>query len=185
LSTQPSTSVKRLNWGCGNWRPEGWINSDIEAGPGIDLVCDIRDGLPLADDSIDYIVSVHALPEIAYGELIPVLQEMRRVLRPDGVLRLCLPDLDKAIEAYQAGKSGYFVIGDIEWKDIGAKMITQIIWYGRARTPFTYGFAKELLEKAGFTSVAECSFKQTASPYPDIVELDNREKESLFVEASK
>jgi SAM-dependent methyltransferase len=185
LRTQPGTSVKRLNWGCGDWRPEGWINSDIMEGPGIDIVCDIRDGLPLADDSLDYIVSVHSLPEIAYDDLIPTLQELRRVLRPGGVLRLALPDLDKAIDAYRAGNAGYFIIDDVEWKDIGAKMIVQLIWYGRSRTLFTYGFTKELIEKAGYASVSRCAFKQTDSPYPEIVELDNRENESLFVEATK
>jgi predicted SAM-dependent methyltransferase len=185
VSTQPGTSVRRLNWGCGEWRPEGWINSDLKAEPGVDIACDIREGLPLADESIDYIVSVHALPEIPYEELIPVLQELRRVLTPDGVLRLSLPDFDKAIDAYRAGNAGYFHIGDSEWKDIGAKMIIQLLWYGHSRMLFTYGFAKELLEKAGFTSVSKCSFKQTSSPYPDIVELDNREEESLFVEATK
>ena len=57
--------VRRLNWGCGEW-----------AGAGLDQLrhqgrarastssCDIRDGLPLEDDSIDYAVSIHALPEI-------------------------------------------------------------------------------------------------------------------------
>ena len=185
MSTEPGTSVKRLNWGCGEWKPPGWINSDLDPAPGIDIAGDIRDGLPLEDDSIDYTVSVHALPEIPYDDLIPTLDELRRVLRPGGVLRLSLPDLDRAIDAYRAGDADYFHVEDGEWKDIGAKMITQVIWYGHSRTLFTYGFAKELLEKAGFRSVTRCSFKQTSSPYPDIVELDNRESESLFVEATK
>jgi SAM-dependent methyltransferase len=185
LSTQPGTSVRRLNWGCGEWRPEGWINSDLKAEPGVDIACDIREGLPLEDDSLDYIVSVHALPEIPYDDLIPALRELRRVLRPGGVLRLVLPDLDRAIDAYRSGDSDYFVVGDGDWKDVGAKMIVQVLWYGHSRTPFTYGFAEELLEKAGFTSISKCAFRQTASPHPDIVELDNRESESFFVEAVK
>jgi predicted SAM-dependent methyltransferase len=176
--------VKRLNWGCGDWRPDGWINSDRLDAPGVDIVCDIHDGLPLADDSLDYAVSVHALPEIGYDDLVPVLQELRRVLKPGGVLRLSLPDLDKGIDAYRAGNAGYFVIGD-EWKDISSKMIVQLLWYGRSRTLFTYEFTKELLERAGFRAISKCAFKETASPFADIVELDNREEESLFVEATK
>ena len=42
----------------------GWINSDIKERPGIDLSCDILDGLPLDDESIDYITSQHALQEL-------------------------------------------------------------------------------------------------------------------------
>jgi len=33
--------------------------------------------------------------------------------------------------------------------------------------------------------VAHCAFRQTASAHPGIIELDNRENESLFVEGYK
>ena len=55
------TALRRLHWGCDTITPVGWINSDIKQGPGIDLSCDILQGLPLADESIDYIASQHAL----------------------------------------------------------------------------------------------------------------------------
>jgi predicted SAM-dependent methyltransferase len=56
--------IRRLNWGCDSDIRPGWINSDIKEGPGIDISCDILDGLPLESDSLDYIVSIHALPMI-------------------------------------------------------------------------------------------------------------------------
>ena len=178
-------AIKRLNWGCGHHPAPGWINSDIKEGPGIDISCDIRNGIPLAPDSIDYIVSVHALPEIPYPEQIPVLQELRRVLKPNGVLRLCLPDLDKGIQAYLRNDRDYFLIPDEDAKSIGGKLIVQLIWYGYCRTLFTYDFIEELLLKAGFSSISQCRYQETNSPYVDIVELDNRERESLFVEGIK
>lgn len=177
--------IKRLNWGCGNHTAEGWINSDQKDDPRINLQCDIRNGLPLADDSIDYAVSIHALPEVPYDGLIPVLRELRRVLRPGGVLRLCLPDLLKGVDAYRRGERDYFLVPDTDAASLGGKLITQLIWYGYSRTLFTSDFVEELLLKAGFTSVAHCRFRQTASPHAEIVQLDNRERESLFVEATK
>jgi hypothetical protein len=57
--------------------------------------------------------------------------------------------------------------------------------YGSVRTPFTYEFIEEWLRKAGFREVTRCVFKETHSACPDIVQLDNRERESLFVEAQK
>jgi SAM-dependent methyltransferase len=131
--------VKRLNWGCGGWCEPGWINSDQKEGPGI-LSCDIRNGLPLETDSIDYAVSIHALPEVPYPELVPVLQELRRVIKPGGVLRLALPDLEKGFEAYRRKDRDYFLIPDEDMQSLGGKLVLQLIWYGYSRTPFTYDF---------------------------------------------
>jgi predicted SAM-dependent methyltransferase len=179
------TTIRRLHWGCDSWRPPGWINSDRKEGTGIDISCDIRDGLPLDTDSIDYVVSIHALPEVPYPDLVPVLKELRRVLKPSGVLRLGLPDLDRTIEAYLRGDSSYFPIPDEEAMSFGAKFVVHLIWYGYTRTFFTHDFVEELLLKAGFERVERCAYGETHSPYSGIVELDNREEESLFVEAIK
>jgi predicted SAM-dependent methyltransferase len=174
-----------LNWGCGEHPEPGWLNSDIKDVPGIDVVADVRAGLPLETGSIDYITSIHALPELPYPDLVPALQELHRVLKPGGVLRLALPDLDRGIAAYQNGEADYFHVPDDDARSIGAKFVTQMIWYGYSRSLFTHDFVKELLERAGFSRVERCGYKQTASRWPDIADLDNRERESLFVEAVK
>jgi SAM-dependent methyltransferase len=178
-------AIKRLNWGCGPNSMDGWINSDQKAGPGIDLSGDIRDGLPLESDSLDYIVSIHALEEVPYPDLLLVLRELRRVLKPNGTLRLSLPDLDKGIQAYLRQDRDYFLIPDDEVSSVGGKLIVQLLWYGYSRTLFTYDFIEELLHKAGFRYVRQCCYRETSSPYAEIVELDNRERESLFVESTK
>lgn len=178
--------MRRLHWGCGPITPYGWVNSDIQPGPGVDVVADIRRGLPLPDNAFDYIVSIHTLPEIPYADLDGALQELRRVLAPCGVLRLSLPDLDKALMAYASRDIDYFfLIPDDVVRSISGKMIVQLLWYGRSRSMFTIEFTTELLARNGFQSIQACSFQQTASPYPGIIELDDREVESFFIEARK
>jgi predicted SAM-dependent methyltransferase len=179
------TGIRRLNWGCGGHTLPGWINSDQKDGPGIDLSCDIARGLPLETDSIDYAVSIHALPEVPYDAIVPVLSELRRVIKPGGILRLCLPDLIKGIRAYERGDRDYFLIPDEDAKSLGAKLITQLVWYGYSRTLFTSEFIEEMLLKAGFSRVQHCVYRQTSGADPEIVDLDNREPESLYVEAYK
>lgn len=180
-----AAAVARLNWGCGEHPEPAWINSDSKEGPGIDISCDIRDGMPLDDNSLDYIVSIHALPMISYPDLVPVLQELRRLLKPGGVLRLCLPDVKRGIRAFLAGDSDYFLVPDDDVRSLGGKFVVHMLWYGYSVTMFTDDFIQELLGKAQFSQVNPCSFHQTHSPWPEIVDLDNRENESLFVEAVK
>jgi SAM-dependent methyltransferase len=180
-----SEGVRRLNWACGSTPARGWLNADRLRAPGVTLSGDIRDGLPLPDDAVDYAVAIHGLQDLPYLEVVPALQELRRVLRPEGVLRLALPDLDRALAAYARGDRDYFYIPDGEVTTLSGKLIVQLTWYGSVRTPFTWEFARELLLRAGYGRVVRCAFRLTASAYADIVDLDNRERESLFVEAVK
>ena len=141
--------VKRLNWGCGASGVPGWVNSDRKEGPGIDVSADIEDGLPFESESFDYAVAIHALPEVPYDDLVPVLEELRRVLKRGGVLRVALPDLEKGVAAYHRGDRDYFLVPDEEWNDLGSKLIVQLVWYGYSRTLFVAGFVEELLRKSG------------------------------------
>ena len=179
------TSVKRLNVGCGPCVVPGWMHADRFDVKGIDFSYDIRAGLPVESNHFEYIVGMHMLQDVPYPDLLPVLCELRRVLKPGGLLRLGLPDLDRAIAAYLRRDHRYFYIPDEEAASVGSKLVTQLVWYGSVRTPFTYEFIEEWLRKAGFRDVTRCAFKQTHSAYTDIVQLDNRERESLFVEAQK
>src|SRR5205809_658336 len=164
--------IRRLHWGCGASVAPGWINSDVLEGKSVDVVADIRKGLPLESDSFGYIVSHHALIDLGIYEQVPALQELRRVLRPGGVLRLGLPDLDVLIAAYQRGDRDVFLIDD--WETISGNFITHMLWYNITKTPFTFEFAQELLSKAGFREIQRLNFGQTVSRYPEIVELDTR-----------
>lgn len=177
-------AVARLQWGCGDKAAAGWINADREDFTGVDLHGDIRHGLPLADGSLDYAVSIHALQDLPWHDIVGALAELRRVIKPGGVLRLGLPDMDRAIDAYQRGDASYFHVPDSDARSIGSKLVTQLVWYGSTRTPFNDDFAREVLERAGFRNVRSCAFRETASVHADIVALDNRERESIFFEAT-
>jgi hypothetical protein len=74
---------------------------------------------------------------------------------------------------------------DEEFESIGGKFIVQLLWYGYSCTLFMHDFVEELLLKAGFGRVSRCRYDEIGSAYPDFIELDRREQESLFVEAIK
>ena len=177
---------KRLHWGCGPITPYGWVNSDIWAFPGVDVVADVLEGLPFADNTFDLIVSIHVLPEIPYRDLDAALQELFRILKPGGTLRLSLPDMEKAVTAWQNRDIDYFfLIGDDKIRSLSGKMIVQLLWYGQSRCLFTFEFMEEMLVRNGFINPEPCNFRETKSRHLVITDLDDRELESFFVEASK
>jgi SAM-dependent methyltransferase len=177
--------VRRLHIGCGKFPRPGWVNLDNKVRPGVDCVADLRADLPFPENSFDYAAAIHVLPHIPLSGLVAALARVRRVLKEGGVLRLALPDLERAIDAYRRHDAGYFAVPDAQWKSLGAKLVAQIVWHNDLVTPFTYDLAAEALAKAGFASAARCDFRRTRSRFPDIVELDNRERESFFIEAVK
>jgi SAM-dependent methyltransferase len=184
--TAPGTSAAevRLNLGCGPSAVPGWLNIDARPVRGA-IGGDVRAGLPLADASVDCIAAIHLIQDLAYPDIAPALAEMRRVLRQGGVLRLAVPDLDRAIRAYLTGDSAYWYVPDEHARSGGAKLVTQIVWYGSVRTPCTWEFLREWLLGARYRDVQRCAFGVTRSGIPELARLDNRERESLFVEAVK
>jgi hypothetical protein len=50
---------------------------------------------------------------------------------------------------------------------------------------YTFDFTEELLYRAGFRRVVRCKYRETVSEFPAITALDNRERESFFVDAFK
>jgi ubiquinone/menaquinone biosynthesis C-methylase UbiE len=179
------SSVKRLHWGCGRSAEPGWINSDINPNVGADVVADIRVGLPMESDIFDYIVTIHALNEIGFYDMPQVLGELRRVLKPGGVLRIAVPDLLKGVDAYRRGDKSYFMVPDADAASVGGKLVVQLMWYSYVRMLFTYDSLEEQLKRAGFSKVRQSAYRQTFTCHPEILTMDNRENETLFVEAEK
>lgn len=172
-----------MNLGCGSKAAPGWLNCDAAGVPGIDLRMDLRRGLPIASATLDCIAAIHVVQDLAWDEIAPALKELHRVLKNGGVLRLAVPDLERAMRAYFTADVEYFFVPDSDARSIGAKLVTQIIWYGSVRTPCTFGFLDEWLRRAGFAEVSRRSFGE--STLEALASLDNRERESLFVEAVK
>jgi predicted SAM-dependent methyltransferase len=93
--------ASRLHIGCGQQAIPGWINIDNQGLPGVDQVLDVRQGLPFANAAAIY--AEHFLEHLSLDEGLAFLAECRRVLRPDGILRLSTPNLDWVILTHYHG----------------------------------------------------------------------------------
>src|SRR5262249_58301839 len=82
----------RLHVGSGTESLAGWINIDNRPLPGVDRVLDVRKGLPFRDVATIY--AEHFLEHLSLDDGLAFLAECRRVLAPEGRLRLSTPNLD-------------------------------------------------------------------------------------------
>jgi predicted SAM-dependent methyltransferase len=85
-------ALTRLHLGCGQSPIPGWVNIDVQQLPGVDRVLDVRSGLPY--ENVSAIFAEHFLEHLDVDDGLACLAECRRVLAPDGILRISTPNLD-------------------------------------------------------------------------------------------
>jgi predicted SAM-dependent methyltransferase len=80
----------KLNVGCGKKNEKGFIGIDIRD-CGQEIVWDVREGIPLPDDSVDFIWTSHVIEHFDNTEVENVLREFYRVLKPGGISQNVVP----------------------------------------------------------------------------------------------
>jgi len=174
----------KLNWGCGPIMRDGWVGSDRDD-HGQDHVGNLLDGLPFPDGHFEVIVANHSLQQLDYHELVPGLHELRRVLANDGVLRVLVPDVLRAVSAYTKGDRGWFPVNEDDEPTVAGALSAYLTWFGTNRTCFTPGFLHDVLHRAGFGVLAPCAVGMTRlGHHIGVTELDDRAGESLVIEAA-
>lgn len=79
-----------LDLGCGDQKqyPDN-IGVDVRQARDVDVVADLRNGIPMPDRSVDRVFAVHLLEHLI--DFLPLVDECHRVLRPGGLLHVLSP----------------------------------------------------------------------------------------------
>ena len=146
--------------------------------------------IPLPDKSVKVLYSSHMFEHLAPDEAVKFLNEARRVLSDDGVIRIVIPDLEKAIATYNENKDADLFMEDIYVSENSIASVKDKIRFlvlGFRRHQWMYD-GKSLvatLEKQRFSNVTIQSNGKTLIKEVGKLNLFEREEESVVVEAIK
>lgn len=107
--------MTKLNLGAGDTQIEGFEPRDVKRG-------DVLFPLPDADGSVDEIRASHVLEHFSHREVGAVLRDWARVLKPGGLMRIAVPDLQHIASGYIARRPGpwqaYLMGGQVDEHDV-------------------------------------------------------------------
>jgi SAM-dependent methyltransferase len=188
-----------LNLGCGPQVIDGFVNIDFFTSPGISYGADIRYPLKISNNIFDGIICEHTFEHLSYVEASRLMHECYRILKPGGILRVIVPDLELFIRNYSNQNKMWFA----EWEKL---MFSESIDFQRVNRRLSskleaisfvtqeYGHVScwdfETLEfyltNAGFSEVKKGYFRVGVSPQL-LVDLDGDDRKfvSVYVDAVK
>jgi len=136
----------RLNLGCGHITQAERINVDRRELPGVDVVADVAD-LPFPPGSLAEIYAAHLLEHFPERYLLDrLLPHWRQLLRPQGELRLVIPDALAMLDAYRDGRLSF---ADLRLITFGAQDYDGDFHY----TMLSPESLTALLQQAGFQDI--------------------------------
>jgi predicted SAM-dependent methyltransferase len=83
-----------INLGCGYRKLDKFINIDSRPETNPDMVLDVIEGLPFEDETVDLVAAVDFLEHIPIGKVVPVIEDIYRVLKMGGSFISVTPSTD-------------------------------------------------------------------------------------------
>lgn len=109
-----------LNLGCGYNYNQNWVNVDfIKTGDTV-ITHNLLEGIPFMINEFDVVYHSHLLEHFPKKEALTFLRECNRVLKPGGIIRIVVPDLEAISQEYlrnldRAINNGTGANSDYDW----------------------------------------------------------------------
>jgi len=176
----------------GSVRIPGYLNLDISAGADLPINLAKRN-LPFSDSCIEVVVCMSAINYFTRDRAQELINEVFRVLKPGGMTRFGVQDLEKLACLYVKKDRDFFFqkLPDgsyrFEGPTLGDKFAAWMYGYESGGHTCSYFYDYEslayLFYEAGFSIVEKKKYQQ--SRIADIELLDNRPGQMFFLEARK
>ena len=186
-------NTKKVQIGGGSHILKDFLNIDII--PPADLICDVREGLPLKSGSVEYIFSEHFLEHIDYPISVKFfIKECYRVLKPKGLFVIGVPDSKLIVKHYINRNNRFYKKAIKKWYSNRNCLkhfntyIDLLNYHFRDQdddqkyNPHLWAYDKEkiysLLKKTGFTKIKNWKFNESIANI-------NRKFGSIYIVAEK
>lgn len=100
MNNKNTANLLMLNIGCGKRVNPNWVNIDFNPSAQSVLDYDIRKPLPFDDNIFDVVYHSHVLEHLARAKANQLVSECYRVIRPGGIVRIVVPDLEELARNY-------------------------------------------------------------------------------------
>jgi predicted SAM-dependent methyltransferase len=213
-----------LHVGCGPITPKGWENLDASWNllaarvPGLrgllkatGLIsknaakfnwsqniryCNLNNGLPFKDGEASVVYASHVLEHLSRRHARAFVEEAYRVLKPKGVIRLVVPDLEMMARTYleqleEQGTNGKQPADELmmhmhtcpdHGDSVPLKLYRGYLDTLSHKWMYDRNSLKQLLAAAGFRELELCSYLDSRIPNIAEVERENRFEDGICVE---
>lgn len=179
-------NIEYLNIGCGPNPNQSFVNLDYNWTPEIDICWDLNNGtLPFKDNSFIGIFSEHCFEHISLEKFKMNMLDVYRILKPNGTLRLIMPDGELYLDIYQKRKQGSNQKMPYEHGYISPMHRINGIFRSHGHL-FIYDFEtlNIILKEIGFKNVVKEAYLSGRDKNL-LIDTESRAIESLYVEAVK
>jgi predicted SAM-dependent methyltransferase len=175
----------KVHFGCGSRILPDWVNLDAYASSEISMELDLQGPLPLSDGSVRWIFTEHVLEHIDRPRIHAIFSEFHRILKPGGVARILVPDLDFYCRAY-VDSDHEAITTAVHRSRTAAEGINSLFNDHFHRFIYDFDTMKLDLEEAGFEKIVHCRYGESEH---DGLALDSdlasRRDSTLCVEATR
>ena len=177
-----------LHIGCGTHYIPEMVNVDGNLFQKKDLWLDVAFGLPFKAGSIRGVYISHVLEHFKSRTARKLLQEFHRVLAPQGFVRIVVPSLEYAVEAYARGDPARLSEWPERYRSIGGRFHNFLLCANQHFTLLDFSFLEELLTDAGFRNIVRRESRRSSRLSPEHLRFEPEEApndSSLYVECEK
>ena len=143
----------KLHLGCGDKHIDGYINIDCRYLPQVDEIQDVSILRKYKNESIEVIYASHVLEHFSRWDYMSVLNRWYELLKPNGILRIAVPDFEAIVNHYIKNKDLRVISGLLYGGQDYEKNFHHWVW--------DFETLKKELEQTGFKNIYKYDWTTT------------------------